>query len=178
MKAETIKKIIDKHLNYWVESELNILPIKVEPAMACINCKGEKWRKWIPIHSCVKEKDIKILEDKIGHSLPEDYLTFLKHKHFYELHIYEANFFEHARSTWLQSQCDNIFNQCHPKYLIEKGYIPFVKWSDWGVLCFDTNANNNDNNYPVVLWENESEHKFHSLYNDFYHFLTAIDKGG
>lgn len=35
-----------------------------------------------------------------------------------------------------------IFDVYPTEFLIEKGYVSFAEWSDWGLLCFDTNRNN------------------------------------
>jgi hypothetical protein len=50
-----------------------------------------------------------------------------------------------------------------------------VNWSDWGLLCFDTNRNKDDKNYPVVLWDYEMADKFQDQYKDFYDLLTKLD---
>lgn len=68
-----------------------------------------------------------------------------------------------------------IFDGYPTEFLIEKGYVPFAVWSDWGLLCFDTNRNKEDNNYPVVLWDHETADEVNDEYKDFFDLLTEID---
>jgi len=100
----------------------------------------------------------------------------LKHKHFYELHIYEASFCRHPINTWKSKIIDMVFDGYPTEDLIEKGYIPFADWSDWGVLCFDTNRNQNDKNYPVVLWDHERADEYNDEYQDFYNLIKSLDE--
>jgi hypothetical protein len=44
--------------------------------------------------------EIEEIEGRIGYSLPDDYKTLLKHKHFYELKISEVSFPEHPVNSW------------------------------------------------------------------------------
>ena len=176
MKEQTIKSIIDTYLKKWVEIELNKLPIYIEPEMADPNQdKKEEWRIWFPIDSKVTDSEIAEFESRLGHKLPIDYKTFLKHKHFYELQISEVSFCKHPINTWRAKQTEMIFDGYPTEFLIEKGYVPFAVWSDWGLLCFDTNRNNEDNNYPIVLWDHETAEEVNDEYKDFYDLLIEID---
>lgn len=176
MKEQTIKNIIDQYLKKWVDNELNSLPINIEPEMADPNQdKNEEWKTWFPIDSKVTNTEIEEIENRIGHKFPKDYKTFLKHKHFYELQISEASFCENPVNTWRASLSEIIFNGFSSGFLIEKGFIPFANWSDWGVLCFDTNRNKDDENYPVVLWDHDAADKFQDKYKDFYELITKLD---
>ena len=177
MKEQTIKNIIDQYLKKWVDNELNSLPINIEPEMADPNQdKNEEWKTWFPIDSKVTNTEIEEIENRIGHKFPKDYKTFLKHKHFYELQISEASFCENPINTWRASLSEMIFNGFSSGFLIEKRFIPFANWSDWGVLCFDTNRNKDDGNYPVVLWDHKAANQFQDKYNDFYELITILDQ--
>ena len=177
MKEQTIKNIVDIYLKKWVDNELNSTPIDIEPEMADPNQdKNEEWRTWFPIESKVTDAEIEEMENRVGHKFPSDYKTFLKHKHFYELQISEASFCEHPVNTWRASLTEMIFDGYPTEFLIDKGYIPFINWSDWGLLCFDTNRNEDDKNYPIVLWDHEIADEFQDLYKDFYDLITKLDE--
>ena len=177
MKEQTIKNIVDIYLKKWVDNELNRTPIDIEPEMADPNQdKNEEWRTWFSIDSKVTDAEIEEMENRIGHKFPSDYKTFLKHKHFYELQISEASFCEHPVNTWRASLTEMIFDGYPTEFLIDKGYIPFINWSDWGLLCFDTNRNEDDKNYPIVLWDHEIADEFQDLYKDFYDLITKLDE--
>ncbi|HEV8512419.1 MAG TPA: SMI1/KNR4 family protein, partial [Cyclobacteriaceae bacterium] len=138
MKEQAIRSIIDTYLKKRVDIELNKLPIQIEIEMSDPNQdKTEEWRIWHPIDSKVTDSEIEEIQDRIGHKLPDDYKTFLKHKHFYELHISQVSFCRHPVNTWRAQLTKMIFEGYPTEYLIEKGYIPFADWSDWGLLCFD-----------------------------------------
>jgi hypothetical protein len=174
MKSRIIKKIINKHLDNWVDKELNILPTTIESDMVDPLHMPDTWNKWLPVECQISDDELNSLEKTIGAPLPEDYKTFLKHKHFYELHIDEAIFYKHPKSTWKDCLSRMMLQKYPPQHLINKGYIPFVKWSDWGVLCFDTNRNYNTD-YPIVLWESEIPDIYHRAYENFFEFLTTVD---
>lgn len=179
MKEQTIKNIIDTYLKKWVDLKLNTLPGQIETEMSDPSQdEKEEWRIWFPINSKVTDNEIKEIEGRIGHMLPDDYKTFLKHKHFYELHISEVSFCRHPVNTWRSGLTEMIFDGYPTEYLIEKGYIPFADWSDWGLLCFDTNRNQSDHNYPIVLWDHEIADEVQEQYKDFYDLITKLDEEG
>ena len=177
MKEEVIKSIIDKYLKKWVDKGLNKLPGQIEVEMSDPNQdKKEEWRIWFPIDSKVSDNEIDEIERKIGHKLPNDFKTFLKHKHFYNLHISDVSFCGHPINSWGEKFTKMIFDSYPTEYLIEKGYIPFADWSDWGLLCFDTNRSKENNNYPIVLWDHEVEDEVQEQFMDFYELMLCIDK--
>jgi hypothetical protein len=177
-KTQTIKDIVDKHLNDWIDIELNKLPnevIEKEMADSTQNPKDE-WKTWFPIDSKVTDQEIKEYEDRIEYTLPESYKTFLKHKHFYELNIAEASFFSHPVNSWKAKLEEMVFEGYPRKYLIDKGYVPFADYSDWGLLCFDTNVKNSENEYPIVLWDHEVTDKVELISNNFLELLVKLNK--
>ena len=177
MKEQTIKNIVDTHLEKWMVIGLNKLPGQIEAEMADANHnKSEEWRIWFPIDSKATDTEIEDFETLIGYRLPNDYKTFLKHKHFYNLHISEASFFEHPVNSWQASLIENIFNGYPKEFLIDKGFVPFADWSDWGLLCFDTSKNKQNHNYPIVLWDHEMADKVEDRYNDFYDLMIKADE--
>lgn len=177
MREQTIKNIIDIYLRKWVDMGINQLPVQIETEMSDLNQDmSEEWRTWFPVNSKVTDEEIIELENRIGYKFPEDYKTFLKHKHFYELQISEISFCEHPVNTWRTSLTAMIFDGYPKEFLIDKGYIPFANWSDWGMLCFDTSKNQKDKNYPVVLWDHELADDVEQKYEDFYDMIIKIDK--
>ncbi|MCD0475390.1 SMI1/KNR4 family protein [Flavobacterium sp. EDS] len=176
MNKEKITSIIDFYLKKFVEVNGNTLPNKIEAEMADPNQnQDEEWRIWFPIASKVTDNEIKEFENRLGCEFPEDYKIFLKHKHFYELYILEASFFKHPVNSWKESLGEMIFHENLKDDLIEKGYIPFANWSDWGLLCFDSNRNKEDNNYPIVLWDHEKADEVEDVFNDFYNLISEDD---
>lgn len=176
MKKQFIKDIIDTYLQKCVDRGINSAPIQIESEMADQHQdKNADWKTWFPIDSQVTDAEIEEFEKQIGYKLPEDYKTFLKHKHFYHLYISEVSFCSHPIHSWKDSQINMIFDGAPTEFLIEKGYVPFADWSDWGLLCFDTNRNKEDHNYPIVLWDHEIDDKVQDRYEDFYDMLTELD---
>jgi SMI1-KNR4 cell-wall len=175
--SNQIQTIINKHLDKWIKLGLNYLPIKVDIEMTNINIdKKDDWTIWFPIESRISDNDIIEFENKISHKLPKDYITFLQHKHFYELRISEASFFKIPVNSWEKDLSDMILDAYPPEFLIEKGFVPFADWEDWGLLCFDTTKESVDNNYPVVLWDHESPFETQIFANNFYELLVRLDE--
>jgi hypothetical protein len=73
MKEQTIKAIIDYHLQKWIVLGLNALPGAIETEMAePRQDKTEDWRRWYPIDSKVTDNEIEDFEKQVGHVLPAD----------------------------------------------------------------------------------------------------------
>ena len=178
---DIIQDILNKHLYYWKDG--NSKPGEVHPEMREPGGDyTQEWKNWIPIESKVTDDEIADFENYLGHNLPEDYKTFLKFKHFYELNIGEAGFCAHPVYTWRKELSDMIFDGYPREYMIDKGLIPFANWSDWGHLCFDTNNASPDDNYEVVLWDHEMPdtysrlNKYSKTKLDFKALLILCDK--
>lgn len=178
-KGATINDIIDAHLKLCVENELNKHPGEIEAEMADhTQVPEEDWRTWFPIDSKVTEADIESFEKQLGYKLPEDYKTFLKYKHFYELQISEASFCRHPVNTWLKHQHTMIFDGWPAEELIEKGLIPFADWSDWGLLCFNTNSDFGGKDYPIVLWDHDDRDEVKQVADNFKDLVIRLNKEG
>jgi SMI1-KNR4 cell-wall len=173
MNENEIIKIIDRHL------DLGYNKIMGQPELEMVDPNqdaNDELKTWFPIKSRVTDSDIGELETQIGHKLPIDYKVFLKHKHFYKLHISECAFQRHEINSWKTIFVENVFNGPDPEYLIEKGYLPFADHLNFGgVFCFDTNQNTGDNNYPIVLWDSEEYEDVRYEDRDFYGFLVKLD---
>lgn len=174
MPQRTIEEIVDLYLNKWSELGLNTLPRPIEKEMAGSTDK-EGWTTWYPIASKVTDLEIEDFEEQIGHRFPSDYKRFLKHKHFYDLQISQANF-THPVNTWRRAHVGLIYESYPREFLIDKGYLPIASWSDWGLLCFDTNAGDGEHNYPVVQWDHEWAHHVTQMYKDFTDLLDNFDR--
>jgi hypothetical protein len=173
--TSTVYKIIDKHLQALIDSGINKTPKKIQTEMSDPNKDPkDEWRIWLPIKSTVTDEEIFDVEKIIGYKLPADYKFFLKYKHFYELYIDQASFGEHPINIWRSSLTNGIFDGYPRELLIDKGYIPFANWSDWGLLCFDATKKNTDN-YPIVLWDHEAFDHFQLISNDFESLIIHLD---
>jgi len=176
MNAALITGIIDKYLQKWIDMGLNRSPRDIEPEMADAEGPDEEgWTTWYPITSTATDDEIENIERTIGHALPPSYKVFLKHKHFYELHIAEAEFDDQEIRGWKASLVNMAFNEWAPELLIKKGYIPFANWSDWGMLCFDTNHPVEDNEYPVILWDHDDWANYQPFSEGFQQLLEKLD---
>ncbi|WPP49649.1 SMI1/KNR4 family protein [Catalinimonas niigatensis] len=172
-----MEKIIDKYLNRLISIELNKLPQDIEPEMSDPNQdQNEEWIIWFPVPSKVKDEEIIEFESRLGYRLPESYKRFLKFKHFYELQISECSFCEHPVNTWRYSLSEMVFDGYPRELLIDKGRIPFANWSDWGLLCFDTTKEFENQDYPIVLWDHEISDEFEPRYSDFESMIYKLDK--
>ena len=69
-----------------------------------------------------------------------------------------------------------IFEGYPREFLIDKGYLPIASWSDWGLLCFDTNTGDGSADYPVVLWDHDGARTVTPLYNNFTDLLRSLDQ--
>jgi hypothetical protein len=177
MKENPIQAIIDTYLAKWISLGVNKLPGKIETDMADpTQNPSEEWRTWFPIPSRVTEDELCDFEEQIGYVLPLDFKVFLQHKHFYDLKISEATFTAHPVNRWRYFQTEMMFNGYPREYLADKGLLAFANWSDWGLLCFDTNRNDGQSNYPVVQWDHELPHQFQNFAPNFYQALLQLDE--
>jgi hypothetical protein len=174
MNEIIIEQIIDTCLQKWIDAGLNKLPMDIDPEMAGEKDK-EGWTTWFPIDSKVTDAEIEDFEEQIGYSFPADYKRLLKHKHFYELNISEASF-THPANTWRRAHVGLIYEGYPREFLIDKGYLPFAGWSDWGVLCFDTNAEDASPNYPIVLWDHEMARKVTPVNGNFSELMSRLNQ--
>jgi hypothetical protein len=120
--------------------------------------------KWKAIKSTLTDNDIIDIENYYKHKLPDSYIEFLKYKHFIELILgrNSINFFSNLPDTFIkdtQSTIDQDFSK-----LINKNYLPFARFSDSGVLCFDANTSKEDNEYSIVSFDHENGYKDSEFY--------------
>lgn len=174
MHEEEIKVIVNKYLSLWADIGQNTWPEPVEPEMAdSTQDNQENLQIWHSISSTVTDTDLKDLETQIGHFLPSDYKFFLKYKHFYSL-VIGVEFCSHPINKWRSELNKMIFESFTNENLIERGFIPFADYGGIGFLCFDSNRNPGDNNYPIVLWDHEGELENYS--ENFFELMKKLDR--
>lgn len=173
MNGKEIYEYVDKSLSSLKKADLMFLPHSNMPTEMIDESVEQKsdWIPWKSISSKVTDKDILEIESKIKLKYPELYKDFLKYKHFYELeNVAEINFFKHCVRDWKSNLTEYYFDYWEPEELIKKGFIPFADYSDWGIVCFDTNRMNN-NDCPIVMFDHETLYDepvtFEELYNSF-----------
>lgn len=152
-------KIIDEALDELMANDLNCRPVKIPQNMAT-GKSHDDWNYWKPIESTVTNQEIEELEDILGVKFPDQYKELLKYKHFIELYVGEVDFFSHPSSNWRTSIADGVLNGYPKKFLLDKGYLPFANYSDWGLWCFDINERDEQNECPVYLWDHEVVENF------------------
>jgi hypothetical protein len=177
MNEHVIRSIVDKYLKIWMDLGLNSTLKDVPKEMRSFEQgDSEEYTSWTPIESRATNEEIIEVEKKIGYPLPESFKIFIKHKHFFELYIDEASFDDYAIHSWQKGVLNPIFNGDPREFLIDKGYIPFARYSDWGMLCFNTHYLAENKEYPVVLWDHEVWDEFQPLYANFTEALIELDK--
>ncbi|MFT5890366.1 MAG: hypothetical protein ACI9Y7_000456 [Dokdonia sp.] len=173
MNEKDISEYIDKSLSNLKLKNLMFHPHPNMP-IEMIDKKVEQKDDWIPWKapsSNVKTKDIIELENKIELKYPKLYIEFLQYKHFYELeNIAEISFFKHCSRDWKSELLEQYFDYWEPDEIINKGFIPFADYSDWGIVCLNTNKMHN-NDCPIIMFDHETLYNepvnFEELYPNF-----------
>ena len=177
-----IQEIVDECLFKMAQNKVlmkfpgNVPREMLDPSIETNN----DWKGWKPIKSIIDDNDLNILERKIGYHLPPSYREFLKYKHFYDLRIPDqaVNFPHHLPDKDLNFLLEFVFNYMIPELIIGKGYIYFADFEDYGLLCFNTNVKNENNEYPIVYIDHDDLAEIHPYANNFLELLEADkDKG-
>jgi hypothetical protein len=71
-----------------------------------------------------------------------------------------------------------IFTRFDPEPLIERGFIYFADFNDYGLLCFDTNDHVEDYDYRIVYIDREDLYEVHPYANNFRELLEADSEKG
>lgn len=156
---EVIHQFVDNSLDKLREIDMMRFPHSNMP-LAMRDETQEAHNDWIPwkaIPSTVSDSEILELEQRINLHYPTLYVEFLKYKHFYELlPVKEITFFDHSIDEWKQKTLRYYFKAYLPAEIIEKGYIPFADYSDWGIVCFDTSMQSqSDYDCQIVMIDHE-----------------------
>jgi SMI1-KNR4 cell-wall len=156
---DTITHLIDQSLSDWESKKLNCHPGAVPEAMQTGEVQDD-WKYWRALESTVTDQDIKDMEHLLGVHLSRQYEELLRHKHFIELQIGEASIFSHPVGTWKSSITKAVFGGYPKELLIEKGYLPFADYSDWGLLCFRVTEHDSAGESPIYRWDHERPEEF------------------
>ncbi|WP_264788147.1 SMI1/KNR4 family protein [Aureispira anguillae] len=174
MNEKEIFEYVDRSLSSLKKADLMSRPhanMPIEMIDRSVEQKSD-WIPWKAIPSKVTDQDISELENRIKLKYPKLYIDFLKYKHFYELeNVAEITFFKHCIRDWKSNLTEYYFEYWAPEEIIEKGFIPFADYSDWGIVCFDTNRMKN-NDCPIVMFDHET------LYNEPVSFEELYDSFG
>ena len=166
-----IKTFVDNGIEWLKQKDLLMRPDPNMPdeMLDSFGKFSDDWKPWKAIPSTVTDSEIEEVESRIGHKLPNSFKSFLKYKHFYELKTndsYEP--FQHLIYKWQNEFYERNFNEDLREFMLDKGYIWFGDFQDWGFLCFDTNkVVNDENEYPVVLIDHETIDQQEQMYSDF-----------
>ncbi len=138
-------------LMFWADSDM---PVEMRDEKRMIVDDSIPWK---PIPSTVSAGDLEALEERIELRYPALYKEFLRYQHFYEFWPeQQINFFPHVLAEWKDRLLAGYFQSWEPAKLIGRGYVYFADYSDWGILCFDTNnQRTEDKDCPIVLIDHE-----------------------
>jgi hypothetical protein len=156
-KQKIIQKFVDERLSELKMSDRMYFPLEYMPEEMIDKSRENQddWIPWKPIKSTVADEDLNEIEGIIGKKFPESFKIFLKYKHFYELNISTVygyiSFFRHPVDDWKKQ----YFYHDIEKVYLRNGYLPFADYLDCGFLCFDSNIQTEDNEYPIVLINHE-----------------------
>jgi hypothetical protein len=176
-----IKKVLDKYFDflsgegdYAFASMTEYIPNTMLDKSK--NEDDEGYSFWLPIKSTITDKEISDLEILLRHKLPDSFKYFLKQRHFMELRLGQnVNFF-----SILPNQLTLKFKDIIDKFywtLLDRNYLPFANYGDWGVLCFNANKKVLDNDYEIVILDHDDEYQkpqFHA--DNFLKMFGLFDK--
>jgi hypothetical protein len=155
---ENAHQFIDANLEIILQNDMMRLPGRIPLAMQDdTKTATDDWLPWKPVDSIVSTSAINELEQAIKLRYPKLYVEFLQYKHFCELWpVAEITFFRHEIDNWRQTLLNRYHDAWLPEQLIDKGYIYFADYSDWGIVCFDTNEQRSDDyDCPIIMIDHE-----------------------
>jgi hypothetical protein len=179
---EKIYEFIDIALDSLKQENLMFLPHSKMPEEMIdmeVN-KDNDWIPWKPVLSKVTDTSLLELEEQIGLIYPNPYKEFLKYKHFYDLEVAsEIRFFRHCIRDWKDDLLEQYFDSWEPDVIIKAGFIPFADYSDWGIVCFDTNRMRGSD-CPIVMFDHECLYdepvQYEELYESFETMIAELTK--
>lgn len=179
---EWLHDIVDKSLKKMSEEEM-LMHVSSGIPSGMKDSSGKEsndWSTWKPINSIIEDVDIEKVEKEIGYSLPPSYKAFLQYKHFVELRI--PDFLVHFPGNFPDKEItflkEMVFEIMEPELIIDKGYIHFATFSDFGLLCFDTNKKVDDHEYNIVYIDHELLEETHLYATSFKELLLADEDRG
>lgn len=179
---EWLHKIIDDSLQEMSKTEISMMtPADIPEEMQDGSIKRmDDWSGWKPIRSIIENSDIDKVEKEIGFPLPSSYREFLKTKHFFGLRIPDraVNLPGILPDKELSFLREFVFEMMEPEFIIGRGYIYFADFEDYGLLCFNTNEQAENNEYPIVFIDHEDLDDIHLYANNFKELLEADKERG
>lgn len=178
-ELEVITSAVDDSLDF-VGNFLNglIHSVYSVPEYMVDNSKSTNtsdWCYWKPLNSNLTFEDFERYEKQCGIKLPTSYKEFLSYKFFIDLNFgHEVIFFKHTKS-WLNDNLEFI-NQWGKEFTIERGLLPFAEYSDWGLVCFDSNKLYSKNEYDIVYIDHENMDTFEQYKHGRFGFLDLISE--
>lgn len=183
LSMEWLENIIDNSLEKMAREQ--ILMSRPDPNMPKEMIdnsipRENDWIGWRPIKSDISDQELDELEVKIGKELPHSFRHLLKYKYFYELEMEDRSFslFGNLPGRTIRGLEDGILNSWDPDYLIELGYIYFADFHDYGLLCFDANCIEENNEYPIVFFDHEDLTTVHQYARNFQDLLESDQERG
>ncbi|OJJ22820.1 hypothetical protein BKI52_00270 [marine bacterium AO1-C] len=180
---EKVREMIDGFLKKMSENEFmmtTLFDIPPEMINSDVETEDDEYKGWQPIDSIITDDDIQLLEQDIGYPLPLSYREFLKYKHFVELFITDLSirFQPHLPDRNIRFLRELVFEMMEPEFIIDRGYIYFADFSDYGLLCFDANAHQPDNEYKIVYIDHEILEEAHPYADSFIELLESDQEKG
>ncbi len=176
-----IAKVLDKYFDFCKEpgeeySLANMTEFIPKEMLDSGKSEDESgYSFWIPLKSAVTEKELSDLELLFGHTLPCSFKYFLKQRYFMEIHFDNIDFFSNLPGIIVPVFKEKI-DTYYPA-LPGKNYLPFANYGGYGVLAFNTNKNAVDNEYEIVILDNEDGYKSTAFYaSNFLSMFNIIDK--
>lgn len=172
----------DQHLRGLLNTIYNIPDYMLDNSKPIVSID---WYYWMPIKATIKASDFDEYEQLTGVKLPEAYIMFLGYKHFIELNFgHDVLFFKHTKN-WIADNMQ-MMQQWDTGYTLKKGLLPFADMGDWGIVCFDTNHCDADDECNVLYLDHEDmstpkefkpgKYTFINLISDMAHTLEDWKK--
>ncbi|MCE7995176.1 MAG: SMI1/KNR4 family protein [Roseivirga sp.] len=138
--------------------------------------KKEGLLAWKPIESLITDDEILEVENELKYPLPESFKAYLKYKNFYELDVMSEVFLFRPLipGIWKNNILDATFNGYPREFIYDKGLIPFGRYSDWGLTCFNTNKSAGGAEYEIVIWDHDDPYESEFRAESFDKMLKAI----
>jgi len=157
--VQLIHQFVDGGLKALKENDLMIAQGAIPPEMQDDTFDRRKdYNSWVAIPSRVTNAEIAKLEAVVDRNFPESFRCFLKYKHFYELFlpgVMEVGFYSHPLYNWQKKYLQMYSYDWVQEDIIQQGFVPFADHEDWGMLCFDARKPIENNEYPIIMIDQE-----------------------
>jgi hypothetical protein len=177
---DDIARVVDKYFSFFEELDgFHFIPELIPEDMKD-NTQPPRFegsQRWKVIPSTVTDKQIQEYEKQLCLRLPDSYKFFVKYKNFIEMSLgeYQVVFFKNLSTDWMETLLEQ--SQYYREHLEGRGLIPFADYSDYGVVCFDSNASTGDGlEYPVVWLDHEDGFdQVNPLARNFTHLIRSCE---